>query len=255
MRSERALNAFQGRKVDGMGLSERVWKSQKPVRGQIEMALELGLSTGRSAQRLSRDVREYLNEPHKLFRRVRDKKGVLRLSKAAAAYHPGRGVYRSSYKNALRMTVTETNMAYRSADYTQQQEMDFVIGIIIKLSDNHPIDDICDDLAGVYPKQFKFTGWHPFCRCFAIPKLADRKEMRKWARMSDSERAAYQFKGAVTEMPKKFTDWVEVNSERIKSAKNLPYFIKDNFSGRDISKSVKFLQEQKENIQPLKADI
>ena len=140
------------------------------------------------------------------------------------------GVYRSSYKNALRMTVTENNIAYRTADFVQQQEMDFVIGIEIRLSDNHPCDDICDDLAGVYPKKFKFTGWHPFCRCYTIPKLAEREELNKWARMSKEERAGYHFKGEVRSMPKKFTDWVERNTERIKSAKSLPYFIKDNSS-------------------------
>ena len=30
--------------------------------------------------------------------------------KAAQAFHPGHGVYRSSYKNALRLAATETNM-------------------------------------------------------------------------------------------------------------------------------------------------
>lgn len=230
MRSESALNSFQGRKVNGMGLSERVWKSQQQVKGQIELALELGLAEGKSAPSLSRDVRSYLREPERLFRRVRDKKGHLRLSKSAAAYHPGQGVYRSSYKNALRMTVTENNIAYRTADFVQQQEMDFVIGIEIRLSDNHPCDDICDDLAGVYPKKFKFTGWHPFCRCYTIPKLAEREELNKWARMSKEERAGYHFKGEVRSMPKKFTDWVDRNAERIKSAKSLPYFIKDNSS-------------------------
>ena len=108
--------------------------------------------------------------------------------------------------------------------------MDFVIGIEIRLSDNHPCDDICDDLAGVYPKKFKFTGWHPFCRCYTIPKLAEREELNKWARMSKEERAGYHFKGEVRSMPKKFTDWVDRNAERIKSAKSLPYFIKDNSS-------------------------
>ena len=230
MRSESALNSFQDRKVNGLGLSERVWKSQQQVKGQIELALELGLAEGKSAPSLSRDVRSYLREPERLFRRVRDKKGHLRLSKSAAAYHPGQGVYRSSYKNALRMTVTENNIAYRTADFVQQQEMDFVIGIEIRLSDNHPCDDICDDLAGVYPKKFKFTGWHPFCRCYTIPKLAEREELNKWARMSKEERAGYHFKGEVRSMPKKFTDWVDRNAERIKSAKSLPYFIKDNSS-------------------------
>ena len=240
MRSESALNSFQDRKVNGLGLSERVWKSQQQVKGQIELALELGLAEGKSAPSLSRDVRSYLREPERLFRRVRDKKGHLRLSKSAAAYHPGQGVYRSSYKNALRMTVTENNIAYRTADFVQQQEMDFVIGIEIRLSDNHPCDDICDDLAGVYPKKFKFTGWHPFCRCYTIPKLAEREELNKWARMSREERAGYHFKGEVRSMPKKFTDWVDRNAERIKSAKSLPYFIKDNFKNGDPAKGLRW---------------
>lgn len=240
MRSESALNSFQERKVNGLGLSERVWKSQQQVKGQIELALELGLAEGKSAPSLSRDVRSYLREPERLFRRVRDKKGHLRLSKSAAAYHPGQGVYRSSYKNALRMTVTENNIAYRTADFVQQQEMDFVIGIEIRLSDNHPCDDICDDLAGVYPKKFKFTGWHPFCRCYTIPKLAEREELNKWARMSKEERDGYHFKGEVRSMPKKFTDWVDRNAERIKSAKSLPYFIKDNFKDGDPAKELRW---------------
>lgn len=48
--------------------------------------------------------------------------------------------------------------------------------------------------------------------------------------MSKEERAGYHFKGEVRSMPKKFTDWVDRNAERIKSAKSLPYFIKDNSS-------------------------
>lgn len=229
-RSESAFNAFQGRKVNGMGLSERVWALQKGVMPQIEMALELGLAQGKSAAALSRDVRSYLNEPNRLFRRVRGKDGILRLSKAAAAYHPGQGVYRSSYKNALRMTVTENNMAYRSADHAQWGGMDFVIGIEISLSGNHPVVDICDELKGKYPKEFKFTGWHPFCRCFATPILPSREEMNKWARMSDAERAGYRFNGEVDKMPKEFNKWLNDNAERISRAKSMPYFIKDNIN-------------------------
>ena len=76
---------------------------------------------------MSRDVRRYLRNPDKLFRRVRDKHGNLRLSKAAKAYHPGRGVYRSSYRNALRLTATENNMAYRTADHLRWQQQPFVV--------------------------------------------------------------------------------------------------------------------------------
>ena len=58
--------------------------------------------------------------------------------------------------------------------------------------------------------------------------------------MSKEERAGYHFKGEVRSMPKKFTDWVDRNAERIKSAKSLPYFIKDNFLSGDIAKGLAF---------------
>lgn len=45
----------------------------------------------------------------RLYRRVRGADGKLHLSKAAKAYHPSQGVYRSSYKNAMRLTRTECN--------------------------------------------------------------------------------------------------------------------------------------------------
>lgn len=139
---------------------------------------------------------------------MRDEKGVLRLSKAAKAYHPGRGVYRSSYKNALRLTATENNMAYRTADHLRWQQLDFVLGIEIKLSNNHPCDDICNELAGVYPKDFKFVGWHPFCRCFSVPKLATREQVAEQARrIADNEDVSgFEYPGQVDTLPKKFTN-------------------------------------------------
>lgn len=235
-----ALAAFQQRKVNGMNLSERVWKTQENIMPQIELALELGLAEGKSAAALSRDVRQNLRDPQRLFRRVRDKNGVLRLSKAAKACHPGQGVYRSSYKNALRLTATETNMAYRSADHAQEQQMPFVLGIEIHTSDNHPVEDICDELKGVYPKEFKFTGWHPFCRCFVTTKLPSREELNKWARMTDEERAKYHFTGEVRDMPRQFAEWTEKNAQRLENAKNKPYFITDNYVDGDVSKGLRF---------------
>ena len=232
-----ALSAFQQRKIEGMGLSKRVWNLTDQLRQELELALDLGLGEGKSAAALSRDVRQYLNEPNRLFRRVRDKHGVLRLSKAAKAYHPGRGVYRSSYKNALRLTATENNMAYRTADHLRWQQMPFVIGIEIKLSNNHTCKgvigrfvDICDDLAGVYPKEFKFVGWHPHCRCFAIAKMASAEECNDYfdRREAGEDVSNYQFSGKVKELPQNFQNWYTDNADRIAKAKSQPYFLRDN---------------------------
>lgn len=226
-----ALEQFNARVVAGMNLSERVWNLAQPFKSEMELALEIGIGDGLSAADLSREVRKYLNEPNRLFRRVRDRDGNLRLSKAAAAYHPGRGVYRSSYKNALRMTATENNMAYRTADHKRWKQLDFVTGIEISTSPtNHPEVDICDELKGTYPKDIKFVGWHPWCRCIATAKTADDKQFDNYIdRMLAGEDVdGFHFEGEVTEMPECFTSWVRNNQERIARAKNTPYFISDN---------------------------
>ena len=232
-----ALTAFQQRKIEGMKLSQRVWNLTDQFRQELELALDLGIGEGKSADRMSRDVRRYLRNPDKLFRRVRDKHGNLRLSKAAKAYHPGRGVYRSSYRNALRLTATENNMAYRTADHLRWQQQPFVVGIEIKLSNNHTCKgvigrfvDICDDLAGVYPKDFKFVGWHPHCRCYCVPKQASKEEFMEYQQrlLNGEDVSNYHFKGEVKGVPDNFNKWIDKNKERAKGWSNMPYFVRHN---------------------------
>ena len=83
--NESARDAFIVRRNNGLNLSDNVWRYTNQFKGEIEMALDIGIRSGRSADEISRDVREYLKEPHKLFRRVRDEHGQLQLSKNAAA--------------------------------------------------------------------------------------------------------------------------------------------------------------------------
>ena len=243
-----ALNAFIARKEAGMNLSRRVWNLTQQFKSELELALELGMGEGKSAAALSRDVRKYLVEPNKLFRRVRDKSGALRLSKAAAAYHPGQGVYRSSYKNALRMTATENNIAYRTADHNRWQALPFVIGIEIHISNNHPTEDICDLFDGKrFPKDFKFTGWHPWCRCYAVSVLASQEEMDAYttAIMNGEDVSHWKFTGQVEKMPKEFSKWMKDNQARIENATSMPYFIKDNFKDGDPAKGLRWEGKKK----------
>ena len=253
-----ALQAFMERTRQGMNLSsggtaedtmKGVWNLAQ-FKDELEMALSTGIGKGKSAAELGRDVRQYLKYPGKLFRRVRDKEGNLRLSKAAAAFHPGRGVYRSSYKNALRLTATENNIAYRTCDYTRWNNLPFILGIQTHLSNNHtlngkPFYDICDEFDGAeFPVEFKFTGWHPHCRCYATTILASEEEREDYFnRMVRGEDVSnYKFSGKVEEMPSAFKEWVSENYDRIANAKSMPYFLKDNpqfleAAGYDIPKS------------------
>ena len=91
-----ALNAFQSRKIDGLNLSDRIWNYTGQMKKQMELGIDLSLGDGRSAGDLSRDLRQYLVDPAKLFRRVRGKHGNLGVSKNAKAFQPGQGKYRSS---------------------------------------------------------------------------------------------------------------------------------------------------------------
>lgn len=229
-----ALDAFLQRKAQGLNLSDRVWRYTESFKREIELGLDLGIRTGESAAQMSRSLRQYLQHPDKLFRRVRDKHGNLRLSQAARDFHPGRGVYRSSYKNARRLACTETNIAYRTSDHLRWQQMEFVVGIEIKLSNNHtmngvPLTDICDTLAGRYPKDFKFTGWHPHCRCHVVTVLKTEEEMAEdTQRILAGEQPEKGSVNTVRDVPAAFKGWVEEHADRIEMGGNLPYFIADN---------------------------
>ncbi len=216
------LKAFQTRTVNGMNLSRRVWNMKEQYQQELEMGLSVSIEKGTSAAELAKELKQYLKNPDKLFRRVRNKFGNLKLSQNAKAYHPGSGVYRSSYKNALRLTRSEANMAYRTAEQTRWRQFDFVVGYEIKLSKSHPCHDVCDTLAGKYPKTFRWTGWHPMDMCYCVSILKTDDEF--W---SDSPES----RNEVKDVPQGFRDWIKDNAERIEKAEKRgtqPYFIVDN---------------------------
>ena len=234
-RNKKAMDAFFSRKSEdgGLNLSQRIWKYEGQFRQEMEMSIDCFIGQGMSANTMATKIKQYLNEPDKLFRRVRDKRGELVLSKNAKAYHPGRGQYRSSYRNAQRLARSEPNIAYRTADHERWGRLDFVVGIEIKLSKNHPEKDICDKLAGVYPKDFKFTGWHSNCMCHAISVLAsdDEIDLLTDKILAGEDTADFKSKNEVTKLPDEFHSWMQENEERIEKANNrgtLPYWIKDN---------------------------
>jgi len=256
-----ALQTFQQRKINGMDLSQRVWKYVGQYKDQLELGLDVGLGEGRSAQQLSKDVRQNLQDPDRLFRRVRDKRGNLVLSKAAKAFHPGQGVYRSSYKNAMRLTRSEVNMAYREADWLRWQQLDFVVGFEIHRSNHDPVYKckLCERLVGRYPKWFKFKGWHPQCRCYMTAVLMDEETFDS-QELSDLKSALYGKeykklvpKNTVTDFPQGFKDWVVENAEKQAGWGSTPYFIRDNFVNGNLADGLKYIAPTKP-IKPVKTE-
>lgn len=238
-----SLQAFQRRKTAGMGLSTRVWNLSEQYKTELEMAISAAIEPGTSAMELAAGIKTYLNEPDKMFRRFRykdedgnwqrkwkqkvtDANGKVHFIDAdPKAYHPGRGVYRSSARNAQRLARTEINMAYRAAEQERWKSFDFVVGYEVKITQNGKhIEDICDCLKGKYRKDFKFMGWHPQCMCYTIPILKTEDEF-----FDDDEDA--KSVNEVEDVPQGFVDWIKDNKGRIDKAEKrgtTPYFIADN---------------------------
>lgn len=236
-------HAFTTQEKGGLTLSGRVWNLQSNAKQELETMIQNGILEGKSPHEVSHDIRKYLNNPDALFRRVRNPKtGNLELSQAARAYHPGTGVYRSAYKNSRRLAVTEMNAAYRRAQWESYQRNPLVIGYEIRLSANHtttikgrivPLEDICDRLAGRYPKTFLWTGWHPQCRCDMVPILiteADFKERikaRKNGTLAGWKPRDWQSR-PVKSLPSQAREWATENAKRIASRKSLPEWVENN---------------------------
>lgn len=124
-------------------------------------------------------------------------------------------------------------MAYNYANCTRWSNEPFVLGIRIRLSGNHPEEDICDELAGDYPKDFMWRGWHPRCRCSMSSILIDRdsEEWKYLRSLPEDKYRAYKSPNAVTNVPEKFNKWCERNAKKLDLAREkgkLPYFVRDN---------------------------
>lgn len=261
LRNREAMDAFFARKTEGLDLSQKVWKYTSQYKGELEGTLDLAIGEGIPANRLASQIQQYLLDPDRWYRRFRVKvgededgnpiygriwkrrifdqeDGIYKwINDDPKHYHPGQGVYRSSYRNAQRLARSETNIAYRSADYERWAQLDFVVGVEIKLSNNHPEPDICDQLKGIYPKDFKWTGWHPNCRCYMVPVLATDQELDDMVdRILSGEEPgnlSVESSNEVTEAPESFKKWLEdpKTQERMEKAEakgTLPYFIRDN---------------------------
>lgn len=230
-----ARQKFVERRINGLGLSDRIWKNTQQFREELELSLELGIGKGKSASSLATEIKQYLNDPDKLFRRVRDKKtGKLRLSKAARAYHPGQGRYRSSYQNAFRLTRNETNFSYEGSNHEKHKDQDFVVGIEIKVSPQHKRSDDkggiqCFELQGKYPKSFDFTyKWHVNCKCTTFTVLKTREEvLQDVKKIMSGGSPTTESENEVKKIPEHFTSYVQENEKKWANWKNKPRFLKN----------------------------
>lgn len=153
-----ALKAFQNRKDKGFNVSSKLWQQSTIYKQELEAAISCAIQKGTSAITLSKQISKYLLDFPSLQKDYKEKYGSAEHLKDCE-YH------------SIRLARSEINMAYRTAENERWKQMDFVVGYEIKLSGNHNCKgipnsqfyDVCDALAGKYPKDFTWVGWHPNC--------------------------------------------------------------------------------------------
>lgn len=205
------LKAFQRRTERGLNLSAKLWNQSQVYKDSLEATISTAIEKGMSAVTLSKRISKYLNDWSSLQADYQEKFGK------ATSCHDCE--YRS-----IRLARNEINIAYRTAEQLRWQQFDFILGYKIKLSGSHPKRDICDDLQGDYPKDFKFVGWHPSCLCYTVPIVMSEDEY--WS--DDRENSPNK----IVSPPDNFNKWVYDNSQRIHKAESrgtLPYWIRDNY--------------------------
>ena len=141
-------------------LSERVWKSEVLVRGQLDRIIFDHLSRGSSARELAKAVRQF-------------------------ALPSARGGMRYA---AARLARTEINNAHHAVMKREIEDEPFVEYAKWHLSGSHKVPDQCNDYAqtdhigegpGVYKKNAVPNRPHPNCFCYVTAITVDRDEFVK----------------------------------------------------------------------------
>lgn len=230
-----ALKAFISGDKGAGTLSDAIWKVGAQFRSELETHLGLGMINGASASTISRRIRQYLKSPDSFFRRVRDKNGKLIASKAMIENKSGQGVYNSAFRNAMRTARTNTNQSFQLADSIRWRQLPMVIGIEIKLSAQHPeynYPEICEELAGIYPKTYIFIGNHPQCLCVAVPILMPQKDFKEYLKGNKPLKAEQ-----ITDYPPNFKEFWKENFDKYSNYKTMPFIMEENLEA--IKKAIK----------------
>ena len=269
-----AANKFISARLNspkGLSLSHLVWNYAEQAKSEFEMSVSNviadGLQKGTSAAELGRQVRQYLNNPDMMYRRyhrtvvdangnkqdvvkwrkrVIDSEGKVRFVEQPLE-QVGQGQYRSARKNSERLMRTEINSAYLRSNNERWAQEPFVIGQVISVSPQHPCEDMCDYLAGEYPKDFLFFGWHPQCMCTSDPITISGDEQKQYYKrlLNGEDMSGYVSPNAITDVPNGYKNYIAENHDKIVDAgsrgklawhleENTKYW-KDQFSDNELS--------------------
>lgn len=153
--NKNAMAALLKNPSAGITLSDRVWDMTWSAEKMIRNRIQLAVLQGDSAARLSRDIRGFLSQPETLRGKVKKE------------YHPGVGVYRSAFLNAMRLARTELNRSFNEGLFRYANDKDWVKSYTWNVGSANPCED-CEALDGEeYDKGNEpDIPLHSNCMCF-----------------------------------------------------------------------------------------
>ena len=219
-----AFEKFKSRKIKGITVVDRVAAITKRMRTNLEVAADVSLEDGLTATQLANRMKSELADINKLLRKVKTKHGSVVFSDVQNSFIVGRGNYKSANKSALRLVANELTDAYRESENIRIKDNNDIVGTKISVSKSHVVRDICDDLAGKYPKDYSWNKWHIGCKCIRTYIFKTPKELENEIR-NDQNLSPDSSKNFVSDAPSNYYNWIKNNEAKLK---NSPNFIANN---------------------------
>lgn len=139
--------------IKGLRPSDLIWDLTRKTESDLRRLVVSGVAQGEHPSVIARKVKKYVSP-------ARTDYGTLE-----------RGVYRSPFKNAMRLARTEATKAYNHATAEFAADKSWVKGIQVKLGPAHDVPDECDAWDGkiIEPEEFADTfPLHPHCMCMGV---------------------------------------------------------------------------------------
>jgi hypothetical protein len=158
---QRIIQNVATRNLQGLTVSERIWDLTARSEQDLKRIIANGIAQGNSPYKIAKSIEGYV------FPSVgaADELGI----------QTGPGIYRSAYKNAMRLARTETNRAYTQASANFYQNKPWVSEVNVTLSPTHDVEDDCDDVASAGPYSPEEADGllpvHPHCMCSLTPVI------------------------------------------------------------------------------------
>jgi len=141
--------------LGGITLSRRIWDVTWSSQKRIMTEIHLAVLRGDSSAVLAKKLKGFLGVSRKVTTGL------------ATQIETAPGMYKSAYKNALRLARTEINRAYAHGVYRYGKSKKWIDGYIWRVASGNPCEDCLDNNGVFYPKEEPpEIPLHPHCMCY-----------------------------------------------------------------------------------------